>query len=201
MTDRHPIRLAVFASGSGSNFEQIVKSAHKGTLEAEIRLLVCDRPQAFALKRAEQLGIPSVCLQPKAFESKIAYEQAILEQLKMKEIDLIILAGYMRIIGPTLLTAYPDRLMNIHPSLLPAYPGRQGIQDAFKAGAEITGVTVHLVDEGIDTGPILAQETVAINPDDTIESLEEKIHAVEHVLFPLVIQTYIKKLKKEFIKP
>lgn len=197
MSNHQPVRLAIFASGSGSNFEAIVHAFQTEQCHAEVALLVCDRPDAFVLKRAETLGIPSVAIRPKSFDSKEGYEQEVLNELKAASIDLIILAGYMRIVGKTLLKAYPNKLMNIHPSLLPNYPGRQGIQDAFEDGATETGVTVHIVDEGIDTGPILAQETVAIEPDDTIESLERKIHAVEHELFPKVIHTYIKKLQKE----
>ncbi len=197
MTKEQPVRLAVFASGSGSNFEAIVRAFQADQHNAEVALLVCDRPDAFVLKRAETLGIPSVAFQPKSFDSKEAYEQEVLDHLLGASIDLVVLAGYMRIVGNTLLKAYPNKLMNIHPSLLPRYPGKQGIVDAFEDGATQTGVTVHIVDEGIDTGPILAQETVAIEPDDTIESLERKIHALEHELFPQVIQTYIKKLQKE----
>lgn len=197
MTNEKPIRLAVFASGSGSNFEAIVQAVKIGKVDAEVTLLVCDRPDALVLKRAETLGIPSVAFIPKSFESKAAYEQEVLDHLKAASVDLVILAGYMRIVGNTLLKAYPNKLMNIHPSLLPNYPGKQGIKDAFEDGATETGVTVHLVDEGIDTGPILAQKTIRVESDDTIESLEKKIHAVEHALFPEVIQTYIKKLQKE----
>lgn len=197
LNKEQPVRLAVFASGNGSNFERIVKAARSGIIDAEVCLLVCDRPKAFVIKRAEALGVPSVAFQPKSFDSKLAYELEVLDQLKTAQIDLVILAGYMRIVGNTLLKAFPDKLMNIHPSLLPHYPGRQGIKDAFEDGAKETGVTVHIVDEGIDTGPILAQEAVAIEPADTIESLERKIHALEHDLFPKVIQTYIKKLQKE----
>lgn len=198
MSKAGPIRLAVFASGSGSNFEALVKAIRKQTIEAEVALLVTDKPDAFALTRADKLAVPSVSFYPKQFPSKEVFEREVLDHLKEADIDLIVLAGYMRIIGQTLLEAFDNRIINIHPSLLPLYPGKQGIQDAFDAGATETGVTVHLVDEGIDTGKILAQEKVAIDPDDTIESLEEKIHAVEHVLYPEVIQTYIKKLQKEY---
>lgn len=197
MTRNKRIKTAVFASGNGSNFEAIVKAVQAGKLEAEVVLLVCDRPDAYVLKRAEQLGITSVAFQPKLFAAKAAYEAEVLNHLRAEGIELIILAGYMRIVGKTLLEAYPKRILNIHPSLLPLYPGRQGITDAFNDGATETGVTVHIVDEGIDTGEILAQRNISIQPDDTINSLEEKIHATEHELFPEVIQTYIKKLQKE----
>lgn len=197
MSKKYQIKTAVFASGSGSNFEAIVKAVQSGKLEAEVSILVCDNPDAYVLKRAEQLGITSVAFQPKSFADKADYEKEVLNHLRAEAVDLIILAGYMRIIGPTLLEAYPQRILNIHPSLLPLYPGRQGIIDAFYAGATETGVTVHIVDEGIDTGEILAQRKTAILPDDTMDSLEVKIHTIEHELFPKVIQTYINKLQKE----
>lgn len=199
MTKHQPIRLAVFASGNGSNFEAVAQSIQKGEVDGELALLVCDQPGAFVLTRAEKLKVRSVTFMPKTFESKAAYETEVLAHLEEAKVDLIVLAGYMRIVGKTLLKAYPERIINIHPSLLPSYPGRQGIVDAFMDKVEQTGVTVHLVDEGVDTGPVLAQETVAIEPDDTIDSLERKIHAVEHELFPKVIQKVIKKLQKEHV--
>src|SRR5690554_5884479 len=125
------MKTAVFASGNGSNFEAIVKAVQSGRLEAEVVLLVCDRPGAYVLKRAEQLGITSVAFQPKLFATKTAYEREVLNHLRAEAIELIVLAGYMRIVGETLLEAYPKRILNIHPSLLPLYPGRQGIPDAF----------------------------------------------------------------------
>lgn len=200
MTKHQPIRLAVFASGNGSNFEAVAQSIQKGEVDGELALLICDQPDAFVLTRAEKLGVSSVTFIPKTFESKTAYEREVLAHLKEAKVDLIVLAGYMRIVGKTLLKAYPEKIINIHPSLLPEYPGRKGILDAFMDKVEETGVTVHLVDEGVDTGPILAQKTVAIDQADTIDSLERKIHAVEHELFPKVIQTMIKKLQKEHVK-
>lgn len=200
MFKQQPIRLAVFASGNGSNFEAVAQSIQNGEVDGELALLVCDQKEAFVLTRAEKLGVQSVTFSPKTFESKIAYEKELLVHLKGARVELIVLAGYMRIVGKTLLQAYPHRIINIHPSLLPMYPGRQGILDAFMDKVEQTGVTVHLVDEGVDTGPILAQKTVAIEQTDTIDSLERKIHAVEHELFPKVIQKVIKKLQKEHVK-
>lgn len=200
MTKHQPIRLAVFASGNGSNFEALVESVKKGEIDGEIALLVSDQPDAFVLTRAKKLNVPSVAFTPKAFESKAAYESEVLGHLKEAKVDLIVLAGYMRIVGKVLLQAFPERIINIHPSLLPNYPGKQGILDAFMDKVEQTGVTVHLVDEGVDTGPILAQKTVAIEEDDTLDSLERKIHAVEHELFPKAIQKVINELQKEHVK-
>lgn len=197
MSKSHAMKVAIFASGNGSNFEAIVESVKAGKVEAEIVLLVCDRPDACVLDRAQRLGVSAITCHPQDFESKKAYEKEVLEHLYAGSVELIILAGYMRIVGQTLLAAYTNKIMNIHPSLLPLYPGRHGIQDALEDGATETGVTVHLVDEGIDTGPILAQRKIPIEAGDTLESLESKIHAIEHDVFPEAIQMYIEKLKKE----
>ncbi|WP_208559565.1 phosphoribosylglycinamide formyltransferase [Marinilactibacillus kalidii] len=190
-------RLAIFASGSGSNFEVIAKAIQSGKINAELCLLICDQPEAYVLKRAEASGIEARLLQPNQYLNKMTFEQAVLGVLKEMKIDLIILAGYMRIVGKTLLGAYPDRILNIHPSLLPFFPGKQAVLDAFAAGVKETGVTVHLVDQGIDTGPILSQKKVMVESGDTLTSLEEKVHKVEHSMYPYVIQTYIEKLQKE----
>lgn len=179
--------LAVFASGNGSNFQTIADHTLNGRIPGDVVLLVTDKPGAYAVERAEGMNIPVLALAPKSFESKQAYEQAILNELHAKDIDFVILAGYMRLIGPTLLSAYSGRILNIHPSLLPSFPGLHAIEQAFEKGVKVTGVTVHYVDEGMDTGPILAQQAVEIDELDTLETLEEKIHAVEHQLYPAVI--------------
>lgn len=189
------MRIAIFASGNGSNFQAIADAVAAGKVDATIAFLFCDKPKAFAIERAKKLNIPVITFTPKRFEDRVAYENEILKHLDEEAVDLVVLAGYMRIVGPTLLTAYANRIVNIHPSLLPSFPGRHGIQDAFEAGVPETGVTVHLVDEGVDTGPIIAQEKVAILPDDTLESLETRIHQVEHRLFPQVIQQLTEKNK------
>lgn len=195
------VKLAVFASGSGSNFEALVHATSEGEVEAEIVLLICDEANPFVsnqkvIQRAEKLSIPSLVINPKSYKSKRKYEEVLLKKLQESQVDLIILAGYMRIVGKTLLQAFPNRILNIHPSLLPAYPGLDGIKSAYEAGEKVTGVTVHIVDEGMDTGPILDQVEVAIETSDTLESVEEKIHKVEHKLYPKVIQEYMNKLKE-----
>jgi len=189
------MRIAVFASGNGSNFQAIAEAIVAGKVDATICFLFCDKPKAYAIERAKKFDIPVIAFTPKAFADRAAYENEILKHLEAYDVDLVVLAGYMRIVGPTLLSAYANRILNIHPSLLPAFPGRHGIQDAFEAGITETGVTVHLVDEGVDTGPIIAQEKVAILPEDTLDSLETRIHQVEHRLFPQVIQGLAEKNK------
>lgn len=190
------IRLAVFASGNGSNFQALAEAASEGQLQAQIALLFCDQPAAFALQRAEAFKIPTLTLSPKDFATKQLFETQLIKELAAANIDLIILAGYMRIIGPTMLAAYPNKIINIHPALLPAFPGAHGIEDAFAAGVSETGVTIHYVDSGVDTGPIIAQQAVSIAAEDTLETLATKIHQVEHELYPKTVQLLIEKLEK-----
>jgi phosphoribosylglycinamide formyltransferase-1 len=183
-----PFRVAVFASGSGSNFQAILDAARSGELDVSVELLVCDRPKAKVVERAQIAGVETFAFRPKDYESREQYETEIAGLLRQKQIDLVVLAGYMRIVGETLLKAYEGRIINIHPSLLPSFPGLDAIGQALRHGVKVTGVTVHFVDGGMDTGPIIAQRAVEIAENDTEETLAEKIHAVEHALYPYVIQ-------------
>ncbi|WP_142066443.1 phosphoribosylglycinamide formyltransferase [Brevibacillus sp. AG162] len=181
-------KLAIFASGSGSNFEAIVQAVQEGKLTGvEVALLVCDKPGAKVLERAERLGIDAFVFQPKEYADKAAFEQEIVAQLQKRDISLVVLAGYMRLVGDTLLSSYEGKIINLHPSLLPAFPGKDAIGQALAYGVKITGVTVHLVDAGLDTGPIIAQIPVAVQEADTAETLAARIHAVEHELLVKVI--------------
>lgn len=184
-------RLAVFASGNGSNFQALIDAVQQGQLQAQLSLLVTDRPGARAVERAHKAGIPVLALSPRDFATKAEYEEQILKRLQEDGIERIVLAGYMRLVGPTLLNVYEGRMINIHPSLLPAFPGKEAIRQAWEAGVKVTGVTIHLVDEGMDTGPIIAQEPVRILPEDTLESLEERIHQVEHRLLVETVKQWI----------
>lgn len=180
-------KIAVFASGHGSNLQAIIDSIERGELHADLKLVVCDRAGAYCLRRAAEAGIPSLSFNARDFAEKADYELMIAERLAQLKVEYLILAGYMRIIGPTLLERYPPRrIINIHPSLLPLFPGKDGIGQALAAGgAQESGVTVHFVDAGVDTGPpVIAQEKVAIAADETRESLAEKIHRIEHRLYP-----------------
>ncbi|MGM7724719.1 phosphoribosylglycinamide formyltransferase [uncultured Metabacillus sp.] len=186
-------RLAVFASGNGSNFQAIFDQIKKGALDAEIALVVCDKPEAGVIERAKKAEIPVFSFVPKEYDSKAHFEGDILAALHQHQIDYVILAGYMRLIGPTLLDAYANKIVNIHPSLLPAFPGKDAIGQAFHAGVKVTGVTVHYVDAGMDTGPIIAQQAIDITNDDTVETIAEKVHKVEHALYPKVIKELVSK--------
>ncbi|CAI3502488.1 phosphoribosylglycinamide formyltransferase [Enterococcus cecorum] len=182
------MRVAILASGNGSNFEALAHQFQAGLLPGELIFVFSDHHNAYVLERARRLNVRAFSFEVKEFENKAAYEKALLQLLQEQEIDLIVLAGYMRIIGQTLLSHYSNRILNIHPSLLPSFPGLYGIKDAYEYGVKVTGVTVHLVDDGVDTGPIIAQEPVMILPEDSLESLEEKIHQTEHRLYPKVLR-------------
>lgn len=181
-------KLAIFASGSGSNFEAIVQAVQQGQLQGvEITLLICDKPGAKVVERAERLGIEAFVFDPKAYAGKAAFEAEIVAELQKREVSLVVLAGYMRLVGDTLLRAYEGRIINLHPSLLPAFTGKDAIGQALAYGVKVTGVTVHFVDAGLDTGPIIAQLPVAVEEEDTEQTLAARIHQVEHGLLVKVI--------------
>lgn len=185
-------KIAIFASGSGTNFEVLAKKILNKEIKAELVLLFSDKRDAYALTRAENLGIAHLSFSLKEFENKLAYEQELLKIMRKKQIDLIVLAGYMRIVGKTLLEAFPNKIINIHPAYLPEFPGAHAINDAWEAGVFQSGVTVHYIDEGIDTGAIIEQIRVRIDREnDTIESFEERIHQAEYELYPKVIQKLV----------
>ena len=191
-------KVVIFVSGSGTNMENIAKKVQAGELDCEIVLIVSDNPQAFALKRAVQFGLETFVIDRKNFKSKIEFDAKITEKLKEKKVEIILLAGYMRILTPEFVRAWRGRILNVHPSLLPKHPGVQAIKDAFEAKEKETGVTIHFVDEGVDTGPTILQRKVAIKPDDTLETLEARVHATEYELYPEAVRLFLAgKLKVE----
>jgi len=181
-------KIAVFASGNGSNFQAIIDVVQSGELKADISLLICDKPGAYAIERANNARIPSFVFQAKEYGGKLEYEQAIVAELKRYGVEFIVLAGYMRLLGSTLLSAYQGRIVNIHPSLLPAFPGKDAIGQALTAKAKWSGVTIHYVDEGMDTGPIIIQERVRLEENESRDSLQKKIQQIEHKLYPEILQ-------------
>ncbi|WP_342424557.1 phosphoribosylglycinamide formyltransferase [Paenibacillus sp. FSL E2-0178] len=184
-------RIAVFASGQGSNFAALVQAQQEGKLGGgSIELLVSDKPEAPVAQRAEEAGIPALLLRPKDFAGRELYEAEIVAELQRRDIGLIVLAGYMRLISPVLLEPYAGRIINIHPSLLPAFAGKDAIGQALDYGVKLTGVTVHFVDGGMDTGPVIAQRSVEVKPGDTADSLAERIHQVEYGLYPEVVAAF-----------
>ena len=186
-----PTKIAVFASGSGSNFQAIQEAIERGELNAKVELVVTDKPGSFVVTRAENFTIPVLALHPKEFASKADYETTIVEALHKCGVEWIVLAGYMRLIGEVLLTAYPQRIVNIHPSILPSFPGKDAIGQALDHGVKITGVTVHFVDEGMDTGPIIAQAAVPVIEGNR-EATKNAIHKEEHALYPSALQQLLK---------
>lgn len=177
-------RLAIFASGTGTNFQALHDAVLQRQLNAKIVRLIVDKSTAGALNLAKLFGVPATFIKYSDYATKTDAEQAILKQLEIDDVDGILLAGYMRILTPTLIDAYAGKIVNLHPALLPHFPGRHSILDAYEAGVEFTGVTVHFVDTGIDTGEIIVQQKVPRLPSDSLQDLETRIHHVEHVLYP-----------------
>jgi phosphoribosylglycinamide formyltransferase-1 len=172
-------RIAVLVSGSGTNLQALLDHPVCGP---RIALVLSDRPAVKALERAESYGVESAVLEPKDFEGRESFDRAVADLLRDRGIDVVVSAGYMRLLGPAVLEAYGGRWLNVHPSLLPAFPGMRGVADALAYGVRVTGVTVFLVDEGMDTGPIVVQEAIQVREDDDRDSLEARVHEVEHRL-------------------
>ncbi|TDE67404.1 phosphoribosylglycinamide formyltransferase [Streptococcus sp. KCJ4932] len=175
-------KIAVFASGNGSNFQVIAE-------QFPVEFVFSDHRDAYVLERAEKLGVTTHTFELKEFDSKTAYEEAIVALLEKYDIDLVCLAGYMKIVGTTLLKAYEGRIINIHPAYLPEFPGAHGIDDAWEAGVDQSGVTIHWVDSGVDTGTVIKQVRVPRLAGDTIESFEARIHENEYKLYPEVLES------------
>lgn len=194
------VKVAVFASGTGSNFEKLVTYEKENkNCSYNIAILITDIESAKVIAKAKKLGIVTYFVNPKNFDTKEDFENKIVEILNLHNIELIALAGYMRILSKTLLNSYPNKIINIHPSLLPKYPGKSGIADAFMDKAEKTGVTIHYVDSGIDTGKIITQEELAIEPNWSMDELEESIHKIEHRIYPLTLNKICIELKNNLL--
>jgi phosphoribosylglycinamide formyltransferase-1 len=178
--------FAVFASGHGSNLERFIEETRAPGGPVRLALVVSDRPNCRAVALARQADIPLFAFDPRAYPDKAAFEREIVSELRAHNVAWIVLAGYMRLVGPTLLEPFKGRILNVHPSLLPDFPGKDAIGQALRAGARVTGVTIHYVDEGMDTGTPIAQARIAITPTDTSDSLAQRVHAIEHRLYPAV---------------
>ena len=191
------ISLGILGSGSGSNMQAILDAITAGRLDARISIVLSDNPDALILERARKNGIPAGVIDCAGHRMKFPEEAQVETAGKLKEagVDLVCLAGFMRLVKRPLLVAFPRRILNIHPSLLPAFPGLEAWRQAVEAGVSESGVTVHLVDAGMDTGPILGQERVAVFPDDTPESLHTRLQAAEHRLYQAMIRDYAATLK------
>lgn len=180
------MRVAVLVSGSGTNLQALIDA--RDELGAELSLVLSNREDALALGRASRAGIPSICLSHKAFAHRVDFDRALRDALVDRGVDLVVLAGFMRVLGEEFLAAFPDRVINVHPSLLPAFPGLDAQAQALAYGAKVSGCTVHFVDGGVDTGPIIAQSAVEVLEGDTVETLRSRILTREHALLPAVVR-------------
>ena len=188
------LRLGVMASGSGSNFEALVQACRSGALAAEVALLVVNNPGCGAMERAERLGVPCRLHDHRQQPSREALDRTLITSFREAGADLVVMAGWMRIVTQELIDAYPERLINIHPSLLPSFRGARAIEQALAAGVRLSGCTAHLVSLEVDTGPILVQAAVPVDPADTSDSLAARIHAQEHRILPLAVQLAAERL-------
>lgn len=183
-----PLKIAVLVSGSGTNLQALIDEAAAGRLDAEIVKVVSSRPDAYGIQRAEAAGISTLVMNKTLYADPQAADAMIVEAVQQAGAEYIVMAGYMRMVTPVMLDAFPNRVVNLHPALLPSFKGAHAIADAFAAGVKVTGVTVHFANEDYDKGPIVAQRAVIVDETDTQDSLEAKIHAVEHELYPQVVQ-------------
>jgi phosphoribosylglycinamide formyltransferase-1 len=184
------INVAVLASGSGTNLEAIARAIEDGELPAKIVLVLSDNPSAFALERARRRGIPTRVVLLSDYPDRPSYDREIVQALEEARVDLVALAGYMKLAGPELVRAFSGRIMNIHPALLPSFPGTHGARDALEHGVKVSGVTVHFVDEGLDTGPVIVQEAVPVEEGDDEETLHNRIHQAEYRQYPKAIRLF-----------
>jgi phosphoribosylglycinamide formyltransferase-1 len=185
------LKLGVLVSGRGSNLQAIIDAINEKKLDACIRIVISNNKSAYALERARKANIKTLFIDPKLYSSREAYDQEIVNQLQIAGVELVILAGYMRILTPYFVSAYKNRIMNIHPALLPSFPGLHAQKQALDYGVKITGVTVHFVDEGMDTGPIILQRAVEVMDNDTEETLSARILKEEHKIFVEAISLFI----------
>lgn len=183
-----PLRIGVLISGSGTNLQAIIDAIDEGRLDCQVVAVLSSREGAYGVERAIEAGIPSYVMAKSDYDDPFAADGKIVQIMDEAGAEYLVMAGYMRKLTPVVLEAYPDHVLNLHPALLPAFKGAHAIQDAWDRGVKVTGVTVHFANEDYDMGPIIAQRTVEVREDDTIERLEERIHSVEHELYPEVLQ-------------
>jgi len=184
------MNIAILVSGSGTNLQAIIEAVKSGRIKAKIVLVVSNNEDAYAITRAQKAGVETFVLSHKKFKTREEYDKVVVKELEKRNVELVALAGFMRLLSDYFVKRYENRIVNVHPALLPAFKGTHGIKDAFGAGAKKTGVTVHFVDNKLDHGPIILQEEVAVDKDDTLETLEDKIHKVEHRIYPEAIRLF-----------
>ena len=187
MSEAKKLKLGVLISGSGTNLQALIDRIADGTLDASIELVVSSRPSAFGLQRAQKAGIQTLTLDKTIYADPIQADMVIATELKQKNVDYVVMAGYMRMVHDPILATFPNRVLNLHPALLPSFKGAHAIQDAYDYGVKVTGVTVHFADNRYDCGPIIAQRALAVQEGWTVDELEAEIHKIEHVLYPEVV--------------
>ena len=185
--------LGVLCSGRGTNLQSIIAAVESGQIRAKIGLVLTDKPEAKALERAEKAGIPHVCVNRKACADKQEFEENLVAELQKAGVTLVILAGFMRILSPYFVRSFKNRIMNIHPSLLPSFGGAHAHRDVLAYGVKVSGCTIHFVDEGMDSGPIILQDIVPVLDDDTEDTLAARVLVKEHILYPKAIELYINR--------
>lgn len=183
--------LGVLASGRGSDLQSIIDAIEAGQIKAKIGVVLTDKPNVMALQRAEKAGIPAICVDRKKYYDRDAFERELVKQLKEHGVTLVILAGFMRILSPYFVNEFKNCIMNIHPSLLPSFGGAHAHRDVLAYGVKVSGCTVHFVDEGMDSGPIIMQKAVPVLDDDTEETLSARVLEQEHIIYPKVIELYL----------
>ena len=192
------MKIAVLCSGNGTNLQAIIDNVNKGYIPAKIAFVLSDEKKAFVLERARKAGIETIVLDKKDYKTREDFDREAVKHLKKENVELVVLAGFMRLLSSYFIREYRNRIMNIHPALLPSFKGTHGIKDAIDYGVKVTGVTVHFVDEHLDNGPIILQKTIDVKEDDTEEALLERVHKEEHKAYPEAIKLFVEgKIKIE----
>lgn len=189
-TPEEPLRVGVLASGSGTNLQEILDKCAAGRLPATVKVVISDKADAYALERARRAGVHEKHIDPRAYPDAAGYNAALRDELARHDVELVVMAGYMKLLGAEVLEAFPMRVINLHPALLPSFPGPHGVADALAYGVKVTGVTVHFADASFDSGPIILQECLEVREDDDEDGLTERIHAIEHRLLPEAIRLF-----------
>ncbi len=184
------LKIVLMASGNGSNVQAILDAINSGLVNASAKLVLCNRPNAYVLERAENSGVESICVDHTLYKTREEYDAKLIEIINQKDIDLIVLAGYMRLLSESFIEAFRGKIINIHPSLLPSFSGTKGISDSYDWGVKLAGCTVHLVDEIMDNGAIIAQATTHVDYSEDLSDLEKRIHKLEHRIYPQVIEWF-----------
>ncbi len=185
--------VGVLASGNGTNLQAIIEAIERNEVAARVSLVISDNPGAGALERAEKKGIPGICFQRSSYASREEMERDMVEALQKEKVELVVLAGFMKVLSPYFINAFQEKIMNIHPSLLPALPGQNAVKKALEYGVKVTGCTVHFVDEGVDTGPVILQEAVPVLQNDDEAALHQRIHAAEYRCYPRAVDLFCRE--------